>query len=269
MFCDVQNININSMLPAHLSFFINGCSNYSSSSKNRIISSIKSFFKWLHNNKIIKDNPSTALRIYSKTVKQSTLAFTDEEAHELKYTPNLNQIGGNWHNLALILLFNLGLRRSELVNIKVGDIKDDRGYKILNILGKGNKIRAVTLNDHVQNAINDYLRRYSQLTGHILSDNDYLLQKGSKLSNKPINTSTVLRMVKKYAKMIGVDRRVSPHSCRATVISHLLEKKVSIRNVADLAGHSSIVTTQLYDKKRDGYSNSASFEVNYEGCESI
>jgi integrase len=79
-----------------------------------------------------------------------------------------------------------------------------------------------------------------------------------------ISVNTIYNIVKKYAKIIGVTRPVSPHSCRATAISQLLENGESPRNVADFAGHSSVNTTiGSYDKKRDGIKNSSAMKLNF------
>ena len=79
-----------------------------------------------------------------------------------------------------------------------------------------------------------------------------------------VSVSTIYAIVKKYAKIIGVTRNVSPHSCRATAISQLLENGESPRNVADFAGHSSVNTTiGSYDKKRDGLKNSSAMKLKF------
>jgi integrase len=71
-------------------------------------------------------------------------------------------------------------------------------------------------------------------------------------------------MINKYAKQCGIDKKVSPHSCRATVISHLLDtQKTPIRDVAIFAGHSKITTTERYDKRRESLDNSAAYDVDY------
>ena len=79
-----------------------------------------------------------------------------------------------------------------------------------------------------------------------------------------MDAGNVRKIVKKYAENVGITRRVSAHSCRATAISHLLDtQKVPIRDVADFAGHSSINTTSLYDKKRKGLDESAAYKIKY------
>nr|MBA3754841.1 tyrosine-type recombinase/integrase [Nitrosomonas sp.] len=86
----------------------------------------------------------------------------------------------------------------------------------------------------------------------------------------PIDGSTIYRLINKYAKSLGINKRVSPHSCRATVISHLLDTKGrSIRDVASFAGHANITTTERYDKRRGNLDHSAAYSVGFEDEETL
>ena len=98
-----------------------------------------------------------------------------------------------------------------------------------------------------------------------MEEDDYLIQSAKKGKNdKPIDGSTIYRVIEKYAKKCGINKKVSPHSCRATAISHLLDtQKTPIRDVAIFAGHSKITTTERYDKRREGLDNSAAYQVDY------
>lgn len=237
----------------------------SSASVNRKISSIRSLMDWCVNQGVIQFNPARSLKMPKIVIKEPTLAFTDEEVRAVIASPDVNSFFGNMHRLTLVLLFNLGLRRSELVNIKMEDLYEDRGTLLLRIKGKGSKIRVLPLSDTVKEEIQRYLAQYEILTTSTLQACDFLVQSNLKSKNtKAMEASSVFRIVVKYAADAGIQKRVSPHSCRATVISHLLESEVSPRDVANFAGHSSIQTTvNVYDKKRDLLKNSAAFKVNF------
>jgi integrase/recombinase XerD len=76
--------------------------------------------------------------------------------------------------------------------------------------------------------------------------------------------STIYRVIEKYALSLGINKAVSPHSCRATVISHLLDtQNTAIRDVASFAGHANITTTERYDKRRKNLDKSAAYQVDY------
>ena len=83
-------------------------------------------------------------------------------------------------------------------------------------------------------------------------------------SKNPIHGTTVFRIVERFVKKANISKKIGAHSCRATVISHLLDtQKIHIRDVAIFAGHSNIETTQRYDKRRDNLKNSAAYAVDY------
>lgn len=218
---------------------------------NRKIATIKSFLKWCVSQGLVTSNVSFSLKLPAPNVENPTSAFTDAEVVRMLDAARADN--ATQDQTILAFLFNLGLRRSELVKIKHKHFQEDRGVKTLKILGKGDKVRVVPINSelewHLQNLMDS--RRY----GDKPSPEDFVFK---------TSASNVDRIVKYYAKKAGIDRNVSPHSCRATVISHLLENGVSPRDVADLVGHSSIQTTVgVYDKKRLGLVNSAAFKVRF------
>lgn len=231
----------------------------------RKFSSVKSFLSFLASEGSIQQNPALNMRVPRSRTLEHTEAFDDVEVGQVLAEVDCKTFSGNSHRIALVLLFNLGLRRSELVNLRVRSFGEHRGTRFLTIEGKGGKQRLVPLTSKVAGELDEYLVRYCALTGESLLESDFLLQSGPGSKNeRPMNPSTIYRLVRQYAQDAGVTKRVSPHSCRATMISHLLEKNVSPRSVADLVGHSSINTTVgTYDKKRDALSNPAASKVTF------
>lgn len=233
---------------------------------NRTLSSVKSLMDWCVQEGLIRINPAAAVRVPKATVTTPTLPFTDDEVVKILELP-VKTYSDKLYQTMLTLLFHLGLRCSELVKLKVSDITYDRETCTLRVYGKGDKVRYLPITPAVQNVLREYLFNFELSYGLPLQASDYLFQaNGLEKSSKPMNTSTVYRVVERAAKRVGISKRVSPHSCRATAISHLLEKGVSPRDVADMAGHSSIQTTVgSYDKKRDSLKNSAAWKVDYSG----
>ncbi len=231
----------------------------------RKFSAVKSFLAFLASEGAIPTNPAANLKVPRAEAREHTQAFEDHEVGQVLSQPDVTTFRGSTNRLALVLLFNLGLRRAELVNLRLGSVKEYRGSRYLQVLGKGDKVRLVRLTSSVLVELEAYLQRYARFSGRELQDGDYLLQSAASAPNeRPVSPSTVYRMVRACAVRAGVDRRVSPHSCRATVISHLLEKDVSPRAVADLVGHASINTTVgIYDRKRDALRSTTAEQVNY------
>ena len=242
---------------------------YASATINRKLVGIRSFIKWAMSCKLIDHNPLDVVKLPKVQTERPTQAFTDDEVRQMLSAANCSELKGHMHYIVMLTLFSLGLRRSELVNIKIGDIYEDRDHYVLKITGKGNKNRLVPLAPGIYQALVIY-QKHLTAEGRVLTSEDYLIQSNLKKKNtSPMDGSTVYRIIRKYAKICDINKKVSPHSCRATVISHLLDTaKTPIRDVAIFAGHSNITTTERYDKRREALDNSAAYKVNYNKKES-
>jgi integrase/recombinase XerD len=231
---------------------------------NRRLVCIRSFMKWAIAAKLIDHNPLDTVKLPKVQTESPTVAFDDDEVVAMINAPNLETHKGKTHRLIMVMLFHLGLRRSELTNLQMHQLVYDRSHFVLRILGKGDKVRLIPLNETVYEEIQLYVAHLKD-HGHALEPHDYLLQTEIKQKNsKPMDGSTIFRIVEKYAKGLGINKAVSPHSCRATVISHLLDtQQAAIRDVATFAGHSNITTTERYDKRRKNLDKSAAYQVNF------
>jgi site-specific recombinase XerD len=236
----------------------------SSSTINRKFSAIKAFYKWAISETLISKNPAEYIKLPKITVEKPTLALSDKEAKNLLKLTKTNDFKDLSANLQFTLMLQLGLRRIELATLKFKDIVKERDHNLMRIRGKGGKIRFVPITESVLHTIEQFRLYYKDITKRSLYDEDYIIQSVKSQKNKqPICTSTIYRNVCKYCKKLGIKVNITPHSCRATAISHLLDKKVPIRDVADYAGHSSVNTTSIYDKKRQGYNNSPAYKIEY------
>jgi integrase/recombinase XerD len=236
----------------------------SSATINRKLVAIRSFIKWAMACKLIDYNPLDVVKLPKVQTETPTLAFDDAEVVQMIQAPDTTTKKGSVDRMVMCLLFSLGLRRSELVNIKVQDFYQERGHYVLKIRGKGGKDRHLPLNDTILNELKMYLDKLASF-GLQLTNEDYLIQSAKTGKNeKAADGSTIYRVINNYAKKCGINKKVSPHSCRATAISHLLDtQKTPIRDVAIFAGHSKITTTERYDKRRESLDNSAAYQINY------
>lgn len=237
---------------------------YTSATINRKLVAIRSFMKWAVAKQLIGHNPLDIIKLPKVETASPTLAFEDFEVVELLSKPDTSTKIGLMHKTAMYLLFTLGLRRSELANIKVGDFYNERGHTILRIKGKGEKVRHLPITKDLSQHLQFYIDGLKSFDIELLPE-DFLLQSTRHGKNlKPIDGSTIYRIIEKYSKLCGINKKVSPHSCRATAISHLLDtQKTPIRDVAIFAGHSNITTTERYDKRRDNLDNSAAYDIDY------
>ena len=237
----------------------------SSATINRRLVCIRSFIKWAIAAKLMDHNPLDTVKLPKVQTESPTNAFDDEEVGRMIEAPDISTHKGRTHRLVMVLLFHLGLRRSELTHIQMQQFFNDRGHFVLRIRGKGDKIRLIPLNQEVYTEIQNYLEALIN-QGIELEGSDYLLQTTHQHKNsRPIDGSTVFRVIERYVKQLGIQKDVSPHSCRATVISHLLDTQhAQIRDVATFAGHANITTTERYDKRRKNLDKSAAYQVNFD-----
>ncbi len=210
--------------------------NNSARTRSRRVSSIKSFFKYLHIKvKLIENNPTEALDA-PKTIKALPRYLELDESKRL-----LSCIDGRHkeRDFAILTLFlNCGLRLSELVGINLTDIKKDS----LVVKGKGNKERTIYLNSACRSALDDYLKVRPKLN---LKDEKALFISGQ---NNRIYFKTVQFLVKKYIAAAGLDPlKYSTHKLRHTAATLMYKYgKVDVRALQEILGHEQLSTTQIY-----------------------
>jgi integrase/recombinase XerD len=138
------------------------------------------------------------------------------------------------NKVILALLYSSGLRVSELVSLKVDDVEP--GDRTIRIRGKGEKDRIVLFNEETRLLIENYLDiRVNQ--GEYLFLNRF---------GNPLTTRYIQMMIKNYAKLAGINKKVTPHILRHSFATHLLKNGVDIRAIQQLLGHSNLSTTQIY-----------------------
>lgn len=207
----------------------------STASRARKLSAIKSFFKYLTvRTKQLQNNPVVDLE-YPKLRKSLPKYLTlEQSAALLKAVSGRNEK----RDYAILMLFlNCGIRRSELVNLNISDIYDDR----IRIVGKGNKERFVYFGSACRKAIDTYLEERNQ---KVLTDNRALF--GSRNGNR-ISVEAVHRLVKKALLQAGLDAtQFSAHKLRHTAATMMLSGGVDVKTVQEVLGHENLNTTQIY-----------------------
>ena len=212
--------------------------NYKTTSINRHISSIKSFFKYLMKMEIIKVNP-LVLITNPKLEKKLPNYINYNDLEILFSVPKQNEPLGLRNALILELLYSCGIRVSELINIKISNI-DFNNNRIL-ILGKGNKERYVLYGVVCQKLLDKYLDESRSVL--IKSENDYLLL--NKFGNQ-ITDRAIRMIIDDIVKKSSLKLNISPHTLRHTFATHLLNEGADLKLVQDLLGHSNIATTGIY-----------------------
>jgi integrase/recombinase XerC len=205
---------------------------------NRKVVSVRNFFKYLRKSNAEILNPCDKIQAL-KTPKRLP-SFVQE--NELKNTFELivddqeNSI--LWRDYLIIeLLYNTGIRRSELINLKRTDISYSRN--VLRVLGKGNKERLVPLSNYLL----DDMKRYFELLKVQENKCEYVFF--GKNSNK-LYPKAVYNIVKKYLTLLTTIERKSPHVLRHSFATHLMNRGAELNAVKEILGHSSLAATQVY-----------------------
>ncbi len=213
-------------------------SGVSNRSINRKISSLKSFYKFLQKTETIKTSP-LAKHKPLKIEKRIQVPFSEKETKQVISLLEEKEVcfESVRDRLIIELLYTTGIRRSELINIRLSDINMDTG--MIKILGKRNKERMLPLLSFVKNRITQYLSYRKEIT----QDIEYLLitKKGKK-----IYPSLVYSLINSYFSAVSSKVKKSPHIIRHSFATHLLNQGADLNSVKELLGHSSLASTQVY-----------------------
>ena len=234
---------------------------------DRHLASLRSFFRWLVEDGHLEKNPAENVRFLNPKRESKTRGFTDEEVTRVLALPDLHTRSGSLHYAMLMILFYCGLRRSELCDLRTNQIQTERGYRFFRLRGKGNSERIVVIRPPVWEAI----LHYARMNRRNLNEDAPLLtpvrNNRSGQIRKPVDSSLVFYVVRKYARLAGIAHPVSPHSCRATAISNARDHNVPDRAIQEFAGWSTTTMITRYDKRKSSIERSAVHSIDYGGPE--
>ncbi len=208
-------------------------------SQARIVAGIRSFFRFLTMEGIIKENPALTLESPKVGVYlPEVLSVAEIDAMIAAIDPEVAEAQRN--RAIMETLYGCGLRVSELVNLEMGDIYADEHYLV--VQGKGDKQRIVPMSDRSIEEIRTYLPERERLNiapadRHIL----FLNRRGRRLTRVMI-----FYIIKRLAEAAGIRRNISPHTLRHSFATHLLEGGANLRAIQQMLGHESIATTEIY-----------------------
>tara|TARA_Y100000817_G_scaffold312784_1_gene307395 strand:+ start:4675 stop:5598 length:924 start_codon:yes stop_codon:yes gene_type:complete len=210
------------------------------STLQRNLSSLRSFFCYLVDEKIINFNPAELIDI-PKRKRSLPEVLTQEEINILFTNINTNNPIGIRDRAMFELLYSSGLRVSEMTSIKIIDFLDDNEW--LRVYGKGSKERLIPLGKEVLKWVNFYLDKSRNYLLNKNKKNDFLFVnfRGDGISRKG-----VWMLLKKYVSLSKITKNISPHSLRHSFATHLIEGGMDLRAVQELLGHSDISTTSIY-----------------------
>ena len=209
------------------------------SSISRILSSLRTFYKFLVREGMVKRNPFAQIKNPKKPQKIVEILDEDEVRNFLESIPYSKEF--ELRDRAMFeLLYSSGLRVSEIVNLKLCDINFDEN--LIRFIGKGNKERITPIGKTSMSFLIKYLK-YARNKIKKGYENDYVLlnKNGGKISRQGF-----WKILKKYAKRINLDKNLYPHIFRHSFATHMLKRGADLRTVQELLGHSDISTTEIY-----------------------
>lgn len=211
----------------------------SSRSQARIISGVRTFFRYLVLDGEIEDDPSELLESPSRGVHLPEV-LTVEEVDRMEAAIDLSKWEGQRNRAIIETLFSCGLRVSELVTLRFADIFKKK--HCLRIVGKGGKERLVPISDNALREIKNWL--YDRNVMNIKPGEEeyvFLNRRGAHLTR-----TMILIMIKNTARDAGIEKTVSPHTLRHSFATALLKGGASLRAIQEMLGHEDISTTQIY-----------------------
>ena len=216
----------------------------SARSQARIVSGIKSFFRFLLLDDQIEVNPASLIEAPRQAQKLPSVLSVDE-IDQMVASIDLSSRLGHRNKAIIETMYGCGLRVSELCNIKLSNVFFDEGF--VRIVGKGNKERLIPVNPSALKSIKYYresLRNQLALGNKIKNEaEDHVFVTGN---GSIISRIMVFNIIKKAGKDAGIQKKISPHSLRHSFATHLIEGGADLRAVQEMLGHASITTTEIY-----------------------
>ena len=241
-YLDSYKISVDSATDADIESFVAALHDLGISprSQARVISGIKSFYKFLHIQGIVSHNP-TVLIEPPQVGRHLPEVLTVQEIDAMVAAIDLNKWEGQRNRAIIETLYGCGLRVSELVGLRMSQIFAEDEYIV--VQGKGNKQRLVPISATALEQIGLYLEqtRGNQVVKRGNEDILFLNRRGAALSRVMI-----FYIIKDLCAAAGIRKDISPHTLRHSFATHLLEGGANLRAIQQMLGHESITTTEIY-----------------------
>lgn len=205
---------------------------------SRNLASIRSFYQFLHKNKIIDLDPTSELES-PKVEKKLPQILSTQEVELLLDQPKCLDLKGIRDKAMLELLYATGIRVSELISLNLTDINLDLGFIKCN---KGTRERSIPIGSISVAAVNEYL----------LKSRNFLIQDANEealfvnVNGKRLTRQGFWKIIKHYKNQANINKDITPHTLRHSFAAHLLENGADLRSIQEMLGHSDISSTQIY-----------------------
>lgn len=210
----------------------------SASTVSRNLASIRSFFQYLQNEKIVSQDPT--FNIHSlKAERKLPQVLTGEEIERLLNQPDTRDAKGCRDKAMLELLYATGMRVTEMIELKMSDVDMEVGYINCN---HGKKMRVIPVYSIAKKAVKAYIETArSQFVKDSSEENLFVNYSGTKMTRQGF-----WKIIKQYASAANIKKDITPHTLRHSFATHLLENGADLRSIQEMLGHADISSTQVY-----------------------
>lgn len=212
----------------------------SARSQMRIISGIRSFYRFLVMEKYLKQDPTELLEA-PKLGRHLPEVLTVKEIDEIESCIDLSKQEGTRNHAIIELLYSCGLRVSELCNLTMSDLYLDEGF--IRVTGKGNKQRLIPISSRAIHELENWFSDRCHISPQ-KGNEDYVFL--SFRRKKKLSRISVFHFIKELVEEAGIQKVVSPHTFRHSFATHLLEGGANLRAIQEMLGHAYIDTTEIY-----------------------
>lgn len=233
---------------------------------NRKLATLGAFYRYLYQLGHVDRVPTD--RIKRPRIEKAVVTndLSDDEVKRMLQSVDCQTASGKLHRAVLRMFFSTGMRSSELTGLKLGNLKYEQNLCFVEYLAKGGKTMRTPLTDSCLADLERYLD-WCQQQGLSLNSEEYLFRPTrnpvTHTVNRPLDFKTVRYIFAKYARKIGIEGRITPHSARSTVIGSLLDKGISIHRVAEFVGHRDLSTTKAYNKRKSTLKENLAFKIDF------
>lgn len=234
---NLDELNVEYIDLEHFITFLKQNLDYKAKSINTMISSLKCYYTFLLKENYIKHDPAALLKS-PKIEKKFPTYLTMDEINKILLAIDTSKKIGKRDYLLINLLYDTGVRVSELINIKINNI--DFENRMIKILGKGDKERIVFFTISTSKLLYEYIFDICEVHKY---PRKYLFEMKS---NVVLSRFEVYNIITKYAEAAKIDKKVTPHVLRHSIATHLIQNDADIMSVKTILGHSKVSTTEIY-----------------------
>jgi integrase/recombinase XerD len=212
-------------------------------SQSQLLGVVKNFCRYLCKEEYLLSDPAEAITLPKKPRRLPKVILSTAEIRKVLGGPDLRSNTGYRNRIVLEILYDTGIRRAEMANIKTSDLDLDGGYIHIRS-GKGDKDRVVPLSQRVCNLTRSYLLSVRPALLHGEDDGALILNRWG----RQMNANGIWAIVKRSEEQSGIRKNISPHTFRHTCATHMMNHGAPIRHVQELLGHESLESTQIYTR---------------------